>query len=316
MKSSDFLHAASDGKPIFVRKWLPAGNPKAILLVAHGMAEHSARYERLAAAMAAVGWAIYAPDHRGHGQTSGAVGAPPDELGWFAEREGFARVRDDLHEVSSVAAAEHPGIPLFLLGHSMGSLIAESYLAAYGRELAGCILSGVLTPIPGPLLMTAKLIGAFGSAFKGPRARARTLHKLSFDSNNRDFEPARTPFDWLSRDGAEVDKYAADPLCGFVCSFGLYLDLLSGFSSIYGRGGAFSGAPKGLSLFIIAGAEDPLGGSKGFVSLLADKFKAAGLLDIDTRLYPGARHEILNETNREEVVGDIQGWLESKLAKA
>ena len=311
MKSSDFSHTASDGKAIFVRKWLPSGAPKAMLLVAHGMAEHSARYERLASDLTGAGWAVFAPDHRGHGRT-----AAEGELGWFAERDGFARVRDDLHEIALAAVSEHRGLPLFLLGHSMGSLLAISYLAAYGRELAGCVLSGILAPLPGPLLLTGRLIATLGSAFKGRRAPARILHRMSFDSNNKDFEPARTPNDWLSRDGAEVDKYIADPLCGFVCSFAFYLDFLSGFSSVYGGGAGFSGMPKAMPLFISAGAEDPLGGSKGFVSLLAERFKAAGLQDIDTRLYPGARHEILNETNREEVMGDIKGWLESKLVKA
>jgi alpha-beta hydrolase superfamily lysophospholipase len=311
MKSSDFAHQASDGKSVFVRRWLPAGNPKAILLVAHGMAEHSARYERLAAFMTAVGWSVYAPDLRGHGRT-----AAPGELGWFAERDGFSRVRDDLHEVAFVASAENQGVPLFLFGHSMGSLLAEAYLVAYGRELAGCVLSGVLSP-PAPLLLAGgTIIMSLGLSFKGHRAPATMLHRMSFDSNNRDFAPARTPSDWLSRDTAEVDKYVADPLCGFIGSFGLYRDFLAGFTSIYRRGAVFSGLPKTLPLLIIAGAEDPQGGAKGFVSQLAEKFKMTGLQDIETRLYPGARHEVLHETNRDEVLSDIKGWLESKLGKA
>jgi alpha-beta hydrolase superfamily lysophospholipase len=317
MKSADFLHVASDGKALFVRKWLPAGAPKAILLIAHGMAEHSARYERLAAAMAASGWVSYAPDHRGHGRTAADAGeGSAGELGWLAERDGFARVRDDLRELALFASAENPGAPLFLLGHSMGSLLAEAYLAAYGQGLAGCVLSGVLSPPPPFLMASGRLIAAIGSAFKGQRAPARMLHKMSFDSSNKDFEPARTPADWLSRDAAEVDKYVADPLCGFVCSFGFYRDFLSGFSLVYGRGSGLSSLPKGLPLLIVAGAEDPVGGAQGFVSILADRLKAAGPQDIETRLYPGARHEILNETNREEVLGDIKGWLDSRLVKA
>jgi len=310
MKSSTFLHTISDGKAVFVRRWLPSGSHKAILLIAHGMAEHSARYERLAAVMTSAGWAVYAPDHRGHGKTAAA-----GELGWFAERGGFSRVRDDLHEIALAASAENPLLPLFLLGHSMGSLLAEAYLPVYGRELAGCVLTGVLSPPPPLLLATGRIIAALGSTFKSQKRPANILHTMSFDSSNKDFEPARTPTDWLSRDAAEVDEYVADPLCGFVCSFGLYGDFLSGFSSIYGKGSGFSGLPKSLPLFIAAGAEDPLGGAKGFVPLLAAKFKAAGLQDVETRLYPGARHEILNETNRDEVMGDIKKWLESKLVK-
>jgi alpha-beta hydrolase superfamily lysophospholipase len=311
MKSSDFSHATSDGKAVFVRRWLPSGAPKAILLVAHGLAEHSERYGRFASVMTAAGWAVYAPDLRGHGRS-----AAEKELGWFAERDGFSRVRDDLHEVALAAKAENPGLPLFLLGHSMGSLIAEAYLGAYGRELAGCVLSGVLAPPPPLLLAAARLIAALGTAFKGQKARAKVLHKMSFESSNKDFQPARTPMDWLSRDAAEVDKYVADPLCGFVCSFGLYRDFLYGFSSVYGKGSAFSGLPKALPVFIVAGAEDPLGGASGFVPLLTARFKSAELTDVDSRLYPGARHEILNETNRDEAMADIRNWLESKLGKA
>jgi alpha-beta hydrolase superfamily lysophospholipase len=311
MTTSEFVHTASDGKAIFVRKWLPTGPARAILLVAHGMAEHSARYERFAAAMTSLGWAVFAPDLRGHGRT-----AAQGELGWFSEREGFFRVRDDLHEVAQAASADLPGAPLFLFGHSLGSLFAEAYVIAYGRELRGCILSGVLEPLSPLLLGTAKLIAGLGTAFKGQKASAKTLHAMGFGAYNKDFEPARTPLDWLSRDADEVDKYLADPLCGFVCSFGLYRDIFSGFSSIYSKASAFSGLPKPLSLFIAAGAEDPCGGAKGFVLRLADKFKANGLQDVATRLYPGARHEILNETNRDEVVADIKGWLESKLATA
>jgi alpha-beta hydrolase superfamily lysophospholipase len=316
MKVSHFLHKASDGASIFVRRWLPTGNPKAILLIAHGMAEHSARYEGIASAMGAAGWSVYAPDHRGHGQTAAAGDAAEGKLGCLAQGVGFPRLRDDLHELAQLACSENPGAPLFLLGHSMGSLIAEAYLVAYGKELSGLVLSGVLTPPPPPLQAVGTGIAALGSAFKGRNAPARLLHKMSFEASNKDFEPARSPLDWLSRDAAEVDKYLADPLCGFVCSFGFYRGLFGAFSSVYGLGSSFSGTPKALPILIVAGAEDPLGGAQGFVSLLAEKFKAVGCLDIETRLYPGARHEVLNETNRDEVLGDIKQWLESRSAKA
>jgi alpha-beta hydrolase superfamily lysophospholipase len=312
MKVSHFLHKSSDGKSVFVRRWLPSGNSKAILLIAHGMAEHSARYEGLAAAMCAAGWAVYAPDHRGHGQTTTADAA--ERPGCLARGEGFGRLRDDLHEIAQAALAENPGAPLFLFGHSMGSLLAEAYLSAYGKELSGLALSGVLTPPPPLLRAIGSCIAALGTAFKGRNAPARMLHKMTFEANNRDFEPARSPLDWLSRDTAEVDKYLADPLCGFVCSFGFYRGLLAAFSSLYGVGSSFSGSPKALPILIVAGAEDPLGGARGFVSQLADRFKAAGHTDIETRLYPGARHEVLYETNRDEVLGDIRQWLESRLA--
>jgi alpha-beta hydrolase superfamily lysophospholipase len=274
------------------------------------MAEHSARYVRLAKAMASSGWAVYIPDHRGHGQTAAA-----GELGWLAERDGFSRVRDDLHEIALVAAAENGAVPLFLLGHSMGSILAETYIAAHGQELSGCVLSGVVAPMSPILSVIGAFIVAVGTAFKGQKAPAKLLHSMSFSANNKDFEPARSSVDWLSRDTAEVDKYLADPLCGFICSFGFYRDLLSGLRSLYGKAAPFAGVPKPLPIYILAGAEDPVGGAHGFVPLLASKFKAAGLENVETRLYPGARHEILNETNKDEVLHDIKEWLESSVAK-
>jgi alpha-beta hydrolase superfamily lysophospholipase len=311
MKTSDFSHTASDGKTVFVRKWLPSGAPKAILLVVHGMAEHSARYERLAVAMASSGWVVYAPDHRGHGRTAEA-----GELGFFAEQRGFARVRDDLHEITLVALGENGSVPLFLLGHSMGSVLAETYIAEYGQELSGAVLSGVVAPSPPLLSALGTLVAAIGGAVKGWKAPAKLLHSMSFSAYNKDFEPARSPVDWLSRDTEEVDKYVADPLCGFVCSFGFYRDMLSGLRSLYGGASPFAGAPKSLPVYILSGAEDPVGGAHGFVTVLAGKFKAAGFENVETRLYPGARHEILNETNKDEVLKDIKEWLESGLAKA
>jgi alpha-beta hydrolase superfamily lysophospholipase len=315
VKASTFIHISSDGKAIFVRKWLPPGSPKAILLVAHGMAEHSERYERFAAALTDSGWAVFAPDHRGHGATAAPRGQPAGELGWLAEKNGFARIRDDLHEIGKEALAGLGPLPVFLYGHSMGSVLAETYLTAYGKELSGCVLSGVVAPPSPPLLAGGLLIASLGSFFKGQKSPSKLLHSMSFSANNKDFEPARTEVDWLSRDAAEVDKYVADPLCGFVCSFGFYKDMLSALRSLYGPVSPFSGLPKSLPVYILAGAEDPLGGARGFVPLLAEKFKAAGLESVETRLYPGARHEILNETNRDEVVRDIKEWLDSSLSK-
>jgi alpha-beta hydrolase superfamily lysophospholipase len=308
VKESSYIHTASDGKAIFVRKWLPNGKPKAVLLVVHGMAEHSGRYSRLAACMTASNWAVYAPDCRGHGRTAGT-----GELGYLADRNGFSRVRDDLREIALEAAAEVGGAPLFLFGHSMGSLLAESYIMSYGSDLSGCVLSGLLCPFPPLLLAFGKTIAALGSLFKGARSPAKLLHRIGYNSSNKDFEPVRTPADWLSRDSSEVDAFIADPLCGFICSFGFYRDLLSGFSSVYKKSRSLSRIPKALPLFILSGAEDPLGGAVGFVPLFAERLKTAGVQDVETRLYPGARHEILNETNREEVQDDIRRWLESRL---
>jgi alpha-beta hydrolase superfamily lysophospholipase len=310
MKATEFTHTASDGHPVSVRRWSPAGAPKAALLVVHGMAEHSSRYGRLAEVMTQAGWVVYTPDLRGHGKTAG-VG----ELGWIAAKDGLKRIRDDLREIAAGVVKEEGGIPLFLFGHSLGSLIAEAYIAAGFPGLAGCVLSGVLAPPPPALLAVGRLIAAAGALFKGGRAKSPLLHGMAFDSNNRYFPSPRTPSDWLSRDAAEVDKYVADPLCGFMCSFDFYRDLFSGLS-MYLALAPFAGVPKDLPIYIFAGAEDPLGGAKGFVPLLAEKLRAAGVKGVDTRLYPGGRHETLNEINRDEVMADVREWLEARLRSA
>ncbi len=307
MKSSEFVHTASDGHPVFVRKWSPEGPPKAVLLVVHGMAEHSARYRGLAEAMTRAGWSVYAPDLRGHGKT-----ALEGRLGWIAEKDGFGRVRADLKELAALASAQEGGAPLFLFGHSMGSLIAETLLAEGATNFAGCALSGVIAPPPAALLAVGRLLAAVGSLAKGGTARSPMLHAMSFGANNKDFEPGRTSCDWLSRDAAAVDAYLADEQCGFACSFAFYRDLFSGLS-LYLSPSPFARTAKELPVYIFSGAEDPIGGGKGFVAELAARLRKAGLKDVETRLYPGARHETLNETNREEVLGDLRDWLDSRL---
>jgi len=308
MKNRDFVHRASDGMSIFVHRWLPDGEVRGVLAVAHGMAEHGARYERFASAATAEGWAVYVPDHRGHGRTAAEA-----SLGWFAERDGFHRVVEDLREVAAAAAQEHAGRPLALFGHSMGSIIAEMYAALHGKTLACCALSGVVMPPDAPLLAVARLLAGVGCLFKGSKARAPLLDTLSFGANNKSFAPARTAFDWLSRDTAEVDAYVADPLCGFVCSDGLYRDLLGAFHELYRPAGLADRIPSALPMLLMAGAEDPVGGAKGFAGALAERLKAAGLRSVETRIYPGSRHEILNETDRERVTQELLAWLGSQL---
>jgi alpha-beta hydrolase superfamily lysophospholipase len=309
MKILDFTHLASDKKGIRVHRWLPEGKPKAILLVAHGMAEHGSRYGRLAGVLTAAGWAVYAPDHRGHGET-----AASGELGWFAERNGFARVVEDLHEIGLAAQAEHPGLPLFLFGHSMGSILSEAYIGKYGEGLAGCALCGLVEPPAPGLLPVARFLAGAGCLFKGQKSKAPLLNSMSFGSFNNDIVPARTKFDWLSRDAAEVDKYVADPFCGFLCTDGFFRDLLAGFGLVYGKDGALSSLPAALPLLLIAGEADPCGGARGFPDVLASLLKAGGIADLTKKTYPGARHELLNETNRDEVTRDLLAWLESKAA--
>lgn len=308
MQPHQFQFRASDGAIIHVRRWLPDGPPRAVLQIAHGMAEHGGRYGRFAAALAGAGFACYASDHRGHGLTA----ARPEDLGFFAERDGWRRVLDDLWQLNRHIDAQHPGLPLIFFGHSMGSFLGQQFMAEHGAALTGAILSGSNGP-PGPLVTLGRLAAQIERFRLGPRGRSGLLDQLSFGEFNRAFEPARTRFDWLSRDPAEVDAYIADPLCGFVCCTELWCELLANLPRLAAPG-MLARVRKDLPLLVVAGAADPVSaGTRGLVRLL-DAWREAGLTRVRHVFYPGARHELLNETNRDEVTADILRWLTDNIS--
>ncbi|MCW5730795.1 MAG: alpha/beta hydrolase [Alphaproteobacteria bacterium] len=272
------------------------------------MAEHGGRYGRFAAALAAAGIAVHAGDHRGHGRTA----ARAEDLGFFAERDGWRRVLDDLWQINRNLAVQHPGLPIFFFGHSMGSFLGQQFMAEHGAALAGVILCGSNGP-PGPLVTLGRLVAQIERFRLGPRGRSALLNQLSFGEFNRAFRPARTEFDWLSRDPAEVDAYIADPLCGFVCCTELWCELLANLPRIAAPE-MLARLPRDLPLLVIAGTADPVSaGTRGLTRLLA-AWQAAGLTHFAHIFYKDARHELLNETNRDEVTGDILRWLLDRLA--
>jgi alpha-beta hydrolase superfamily lysophospholipase len=196
----------------------------------------------------------------------------------------------------------------------MGSFLSQGYIALYGEGLSGCVLSGTSGPMPAALLGGGKTVAALGCLFKGRHAKAPLADKLSFGSYNDAFKPNRTRFDWLSRDNAEVDKYVADPFCGFLCSYGFFKDLLAGFSFIHDPA-TMRRIPQALPIFLVAGSADPVGAASGAVDRLAGMYRDLGIKDVEEKLYKDARHEILNELNRDEVMADILAWLEKRYAK-
>jgi alpha-beta hydrolase superfamily lysophospholipase len=306
MGTADFVFTASDGKSIYVRRWLPETRPRATLLIAHGMSEHGERYAELARWLADRSWAVYAPDHRGHGKT-----ANEGERGWFDEHDGFRRVVDDIRELALEISGGLDEAPLFLFGHCLGSLIALAFSGLYGDVLSGCVLEGIIEEPSRSQIAIGKLFSAMGCLVNGQMTSAPFLDSMSFRRKNDDFEPARTAFEWLSRDRDAVDAYAADPLCGFVCSYGFFRDLFKGFDLVFGPAGVMRDIPPSLAFYIVAGDRDPMGGSRGAVGRLAGRLRAAGVERVDERLYPGARHELLNETNRDEVIRDVEEWMKT-----
>ncbi|MDT0212432.1 alpha/beta hydrolase [Rothia sp. ARF10] len=305
MESSTIAVSAADGTPLHTYRWLPDGPPRAIVQISHGMAEHAGRYARFARALTDAGYAVYANDHRGHGLTGSA-----SDRGHFADHDGWDTVVRDLGTVTEFAQTEHPGVPVVLFGHSMGAMLARSYAAIHGSRLAGLILSA--NSGANPLAPVGVAVSALQSRLRGRRHPSGLMDSLSFGSFNAAFKPNRTSADWLSRDEAEVDAYVADPLCGFVMSTTFYGDLAGGLRSIL-RKSAYAAVPTDLPILLMSGEKDPVGnGGKGPREVEAG-YREAGVTDVTSRIYPDARHELLNETNRDEVTADVLAWLDERL---
>ena len=289
---------------IFVRVWRPEAPPKAVVQVVHGLGEHSGRYARFAEALVGAGYAVYAHDHRGHGER-----CPPADLGFFAESGGWRKLLDDIDAVARRASADFPGLKRVFFGHSMGSFLGQTYIAEHGAELAAAILSGTSGPPP-TILALGKRVVAFERWRQGPRGKSGLVQALLFGEQNKPFKPARTAFDWLSRDPAEVDKYVADPLCGFPLTNQLAADLVGALGDLASP--ALSARiPKTLPIYVVSGSADPVGAK---IQGLLDVYRAAGL-DVTAKIYKDGRHEMLNETNRDEVTRDLISWLDARLAR-
>jgi alpha-beta hydrolase superfamily lysophospholipase len=295
------LLQSDDDVRVVYRTWLPEGAVRGTVQIVHGASEHSGRYGRLAAALTGRGLAVYAMDLRGHGRTAdssgvGRYGGPGVDT-VLGDVEGLHRVMDD----------EHPDVPRFLLGHSMGSIVALAAAERKGADLAGLVLSGPLGVNPG-LADTVTALEAAVGAGMGDQA----LDALG--QFNEAFEPARTRYDWLSRDPAEVDAYLADPLCGdeMPLTYG-YAAGMFGLSVQAASPVGIKQLPDELPVLLVSGQRDPVGGvDAGQVTVLARLLRERGLA-VEQHIYPDARHEVFNETNRDEVTGDLLGWLDQRL---
>jgi alpha-beta hydrolase superfamily lysophospholipase len=284
-----------DGLEIFYRHW-PAPAPRGAVVIAHGASEHSGRYGRFAAALNDAGWTAFALDHRGHGitgQNNGVGRAGPG---------GGIRFVDDIRQLVSLASEAVEGRPVVLFGHSMGSAFAQAYATHGADGLAGYVLSGPLGAPDGADEMAAGLKEAADAGMAD-----ETVDMLG--PFNEPFEPARTPVDWLSRDEAEVDAYIADPFCGDSnpLTYGYVAEFL-GLATPSVSSEAIATIPS-IPVLLVTGDQDPVSEGGKWVRVLEERLQAAGL-QVTSHYYPGARHEVLNETNRDEVTSDIVAWLE------
>ncbi|MBB1520627.1 alpha/beta hydrolase [Aquipseudomonas guryensis] len=308
MQHQDFWLNATDGSALLVNHWHGESLPKAVVMIAHGMAEHSARYARLAESLVADGFAVYALDQRGHGRT-----AARGVLGHYADSDGWSKVVGDLASLNHHIRQQHPQAPIFLLAHSMGSYIGQAYLMQHSCSLQGAILSGSNYQSPG-LYKLAGLIARAERWRQGPGGHSKLIDFLSFGSFNKAFKPNRTAFDWLSRDPAEVDKYIHDPLCGHPCSNQLWIDLLGGMQYI-SQVDNLAQIDSDLPLLVTGGSRDPVSQGKRLADL-AGALRTAGIKDVQLQIYPDARHEVLNESNRDEVTRHLHDWLNAALARS
>ena len=293
--------SAIDQRRIPAQSWRPAAEPTAVVQVLHGLGEHSDRYARFASAAALRGFAVIAHNHRGHGPDS-------EQPGYFGRDDSWQALIDDARIVNQFAAESFTGKPVVLLGHSMGSFIAQNYAMHFGGELAGLILSGS-TWAPRLQLYVSLALARIEAWRVGAHLHSPLLDKIGFSSHNKAFEPARTENDWLSRDEAEVDKYNADPLCGGPYMAGLWVDVIRGLLEITSDN-ALQRIPADLPILITGGADDPVGGDKGMTRLL-QHYAQTSHQRLKAKIYPEGRHEMLNETNRAEVMRDWFDWIDA-----
>ena len=289
MEETSFTFTGSDGTEISVYRWDPSADPKAIVQIAHGMGEHAGRYRRLGEALTDAGYVVYANDHRGHGRTAGS----PDRHGDLGEG-GWSALVEEVGTLGTRARQEHPGLPLVVLGHSMGSFALQQHLLDHSDELDAAVLSGT----------TALDVIAPGI---DPDA------EVDLSAFNAPFEPARTEYEWLSRDPDEVDKYVADPACGFGVNAAGTAQMLDGLTPTADPD-RLAAIRSDLPIYVVSGEADPLAGGGPLVRMVGDRYLAAGVHDVTVELYPDARHELFNETNRDDVTAGLIAWLDRVVA--
>jgi alpha-beta hydrolase superfamily lysophospholipase len=272
-----FRYEGADGTGLAGFRWSAAAKPKAVLQLAHGAGEHCGRYLEPMTPILEAGYLIYTADHRGHGLTSGMA-----HLGDFGPGGAPAAV-DDMAVLTRLARAQNPNVPLILMGHSMGAMFSQAYILDHSALIDALVLSGTAGP-----------------------------GRIDPGSLNDGYPNPRTDYDWLSRDAAEVDKYIADPFCKIRFS----PESMASFVSLRERdmgSGALAKVKAGLPTYVLVGDDDPINAKLARLTPLVDAYRAAGL-KVDLKVYPGGRHEMLNETNRAEVVAGLLAWLDKTVA--
>ena len=310
----DFI-TLSDGAEIWTNKWLPddVENIKAVIQLHHGLAEHSMRYDRLGSVLCENGYALVAYDMRGHGHTAeNAQKKGKGKFGKLADKNGFDRVVEDLHEMIVNDHKEFEGKKVFLLGHSFGSFISQGYIEKYSKdnEIAGCILCGTAGPM-GALVAGGCFLTAIAKTIYGGDSVLKFLANASFGSYNKRTEK-KTDVDWLSKNEFNIQMYQDDAWCGIPLTTSFFYDMTHGLKKIHNPAN-IKKISVDLPVFFIYGSEDPVGSYGATINKLMNIYKANGLKNLSIKAYEGDRHEIFNEDDKEEVEKDLMNWVNSLL---
>ena len=304
----DFYFPSTNGKnKILARICTPDKPPKAVVQIAHGIAEHISRYDPFMFFLAENGYVAVGNDHLGHGLSA----ENEDGLGIFDTQNGWTYAVDDMKALRDQVRQDFHDIPYIFFGHSIGSVLTRTYLIRYPDQYDAAILSG--TGQQSPALINAGFFAAnLLTLLRGPGADGKLLNDMAFGSYCKKIDNPRTPFDWLSTNEENVDRYIADPLCGFVAKCSMYRDMMGGLKFLTKQSN-IDKMNKDAPIYFMSGAEDPVGDYGAGVEKAYRAFCDAGLHDVTMKLYPGGRHEMLNETNREEVMQDILAWLDQRV---
>lgn len=305
----EFYFPSKDGNTeIHTIEWRPEGKVRAVLQICHGMVEYIGRYDEFARYLCDRGYYVVGNDHLGHGKSVQAK----SEYGFFDEKYGNACVLGDMHTLRQRTEKKYPGVPYFILGHSMGSTLLRQYIQMYGNGLSGVVLMGVVADQNKLLLVFGKRLCRVMAAFRGWHYRSKMIDSMAIGSFNRKFRPARTRADWVTSDQEHLDAYVSDPLCSFMFTVNAYYSMFGGMLLMNKKESVYM-IPKTLPVLFASGAEDPVGDFGKGVRKVFEKYKIAGIQDVSLRLYAGDRHEILNETDRGQVYEDLFEWFEERI---
>lgn len=314
MKKEEFMYDSRDGATkIHAVAWIPDAPPVCILQIVHGMAEYIDRYDRFAQRMGKEGILVVGEDHLGHGlSVTGKNGETDHPLGYFCRRDAATVVVRDVHRLKKTMQERYPGVPYLIMGHSMGSFITRNYLCRYGSGIDGAVIMGTGMQ-PRGMVKTAKVVAKLLGGLQGQKHVSRFMDKLAFGGYNKRIAEPKTAMDWLSRDEDEVRRYLEDPLCGFTFTLNGFATLFELIDRLYEREN-LSKMPVNLPVLFVAGDADPVGSYGAAVREVAESFRGLGMEQVECRLYPGMRHELVNETGREAVEEDILNWIKNRLS--